>query len=68
LNTLKDREVQDVINFVNDSNNDIASLNLFDAMVKQEIVHGGDKNFRHTDRENFHKVSDAIRTHFNMLE
>lgn len=68
LNTLKDREVQDVINFVNDSNNDIASLNLFDAMVKQEIAHGGDKNFRHTDRENFHKVSDAIRTHFNMLE
>ena len=68
LNTIKDKEVQDVVNFVNDSSNDIVSLNLFADMVKQEVAHGGDSNFRHTDRENFHKVSDAIRSHFNMPE
>ena len=68
LNTLKDREVQDVVNFVNDNKNDISSLNLFADMFNQQALYGGDKNFRHTDRKNFYDVFNAVKSHFNMPE
>ena len=68
LNTLKDREVQDVINFVNDNKNDMTSLNLFADMFNQQALHGGDSNFRRTDRKNFYDVFNAVKSHFNMPE
>ena len=68
LNTLKNREVDDVVKFVENSNHDISSLNLFADMFNQQALHGGDWNFRHTDRKNFYSVFNAIKNHFNMPE
>ena len=68
LNTLKNREVDDVVKFVENSNHDIFSLNLFSDMFNQQALHGGDWNFRHTDRKNFYSVFNAIKNHFNMSE
>ncbi|MBR4633670.1 hypothetical protein IKO50_01590 [bacterium] len=42
LNTLKNREVDDVVKFVENSNHDIFSLNLFSDMFNQQALHGGD--------------------------
>jgi hypothetical protein len=42
LNTLKNREVDDVVKFVENSNHDISSLNLFADMFNQQALHGGD--------------------------
>jgi hypothetical protein len=43
-------------------------LNLFADMFNQQALHGGDWNFRHTDRKNFYSVFNAIKNHFNMPE